>query len=444
MEAGRAEAVEAAPAANSRILNFIEPGEGVRLIRCAARPRLLLIAPYSSYRTTPYISAAEQEGVDVFLVSGKSSLDLPSNVPGMSVDFDQPDKALGLIRQQLAAQPVSAVLPTDDSTTGFAAHLAREFNLIANRPEPIALTRDKYQARKRLRAANINCPEFELVDLRETIESYELPGFPVVIKPLSMSASRGVIRADGTVQLIDAMGRIKKLLEREYPNPRYDVLVEKYIPGFEVAIEGMLVAGALQILAIFDKPDPLPGPYFEETYYTTPTRLGSTNVDRLTETMSCVCAAYGLTEGPVHAEFRVNESGVWPIELAARTIGGKCARLIHIATGYTLERLVVRHALGERLESIDMVGGAAVLMMPVPKTGVVRRVEGIGRARAVPDVEQVEIDVSTGQVISAWPEGGSYPGFLFSRSTSPYEAEQALRRACSMIDIVVAPLLVTS
>lgn len=403
------------------------------------------MVPWSSYRTAPFVQAASRRGIETFLLSGKSTLDLPGGSPGAVFDPGDPDQALSIAVQAHAERPFSGICATDDSTMGLAARIAARLDLVFGDPAAVAFTRDKWLGRQRQREAGIKCPRTIRLDSRIAVdETTELPPFPLVVKPLALSASRGVIRVEDRRQLNRALSRIRRLLEQESTDPDFHIIAETYIEGFEVALEGILYAGELKVLAIFDKPEPLVGPYFEETLYTTPSRLGPRNLDQLVTTVQSVCDAYGLREGPVHAECRINDRGVWPLELASRTIGGRCARLLTLATGLTLEDLVLSHAMGEEPVVQPIQGGAGVLMVPVPESGVVRRVEGIGAARGIPGIEEVEIDVSTGQVITAWPEGGSYPGFVFSRGDTPLDAERALRLAQATIRIVVAPLLASS
>jgi len=221
---------------------------------------------------------------------------------------------------------------------------------------------------------------------------------------------------------------------------REAVLIESFIPGAEVAVEGLLRAGQLEVLAIFDKPDPLDGPYFEETYYVTPSRHPRAVQDAVAARVAEACAAYGLREGPVHAECRINERGVWVLEIAARTIGGLCGRLLRFGTGYGLEELVLQHALGRRVATRGADGAAGVLMIPIPQAGILRRVEGVLAASRVPHIEEVVIDVREGYELVPLPEGASYLGFIFARAPSAAEAEAALRAAHAELRIVVAPL----
>jgi biotin carboxylase len=262
--------------------------------------------------------------------------------------------------------------------------------------------------------------------------------FPCVVKPLRLAASQGVIRANSPEEFQAAVARIKQLLEspevKVTKEPELDrLLVERYIPGSEVAVEGLLTRGKLRILAVFDKPDPLEGPYFEETLYVTPSRLSDENYDRLLECAERTVHALGLTHGPVHAEFRLNEEGPWVLEAAPRPIGGLCSRALRFGPNRIfLEELLVRHALGMPGTELDREDGASgVMMIPVPKTGTLDKVEGEEQARATPGIEDVRITARLHDFIAAWPEGASYLGFLFANGNSPAEVEAALRQAHS-------------
>ncbi|GJL80462.1 MAG: phosphoribosylglycinamide synthetase [marine bacterium B5-7] len=404
----------------------------------------------------PFINAARKQGIELFLLSSRSVLGLPSDVPGTTFDAASFDIARNTVLEvalnEHRQRPFNGIIATDDATTHLAAAVAPSLSLKCNTKESVQLTRDKLMGRKRLKSAGLPCPEFICLDARTACTSSatvndnllstdNLPAFPLVVKPLSLSASRGVIRVDNRGDLETALRRIARLLEKEFIDPDYRVLVESYIPGFEVAVEGLLLNGKLHTLAVFDKPEPLTGPYFEETFYTTPSRLSNDILDQLIQRIGEVLDAFGLSEGPIHAECRINDAGIWLVEVASRTIGGRCGQLLELATGLSLEDIVISHALGEEPMIRPISGGAGVLMVPVPSSGVVRRVEGISDARRVANVVAVDLDVSTGQVLQAWPEGGSYPGFIFSCAGNAHDAEMALRRAHQAIRIIVAPLL---
>ena len=295
--------------------------------------------------------------------------------------------------------------------------------------------------------------------------------YPCVLKPLSLSASRGVIRANNREEFIAAAKRIRKLLEspelRSSRESNLDrILVEGYIPGREVAVEGVVIEGVLRVLAIFDKPDPLEGPYFEETIYVTPSRLTETQQRAVRKCAEETARAVGLTHGPVHAEFRigVDHAGtdqVWPLEIAARPIGGLCARALQFVAGgertpknldhtsstgaaasIGLEELLLRHALHEPVNDwVREQKGSGVMMIPVPSSGVLEKVEGEEAARATPGISELVITARLHDYIEAWPEGSSYLGFLFAKSETPEDAEQALRAAHAKLRFTMAERL---
>jgi biotin carboxylase len=403
---------------------------------------VLVIAPHSSYRIAPYLDAARHLGADVLLASQGEHTIAARGVEGISLDLKNRDAAVARLLALARAQPLDAVLGTDDATTELAACVAHALGLPHNPPDAARFARRKDLARARLAQAGAAVPRHWLIDLRQSLAAQlDTVEYPCVVKPVAMSASRGVIRANSHDELLRACARIERILDGDAQGEegRY-LLVERFIPGFEVAVEGLLSAGELEILAVFDKPDPLDGPYFEETYYVTPTRLDGTTQATLRTRILEACRAYGLTHGPIHAECRINDEGVWILEVASRTIGGLCGRLLRFGTGYGLEELVLAHALGEPLEPRRQGGAAGVLMIPIPQAGILRRVEGLMAAERVPYIEEVRIEVREGYEIVPLPEGASYLGFIFARAPNAAAAERALRAAHAHLRIVVAPL----
>ena len=404
--------------------------------------RVLLIAPHSSYRIAPFINAARQLGAEVLIAShGEHSL-VSEIAAGLRIDLQQPDEALRLILATARLQPFTAVLGTDDSTVELACRVAATLGLSHNPPQAAHVTRRKDMARDELQRAGLPVPAHRVIDLTRNLEAQCTQlAYPCVVKPLAMSASRGVIRANNHAELATACARIRAIIaSEENHEEQTQVLVEQYIPGREVAVEGMLHHGELRVLALFDKPDPLEGPYFEETYYITPSRLDLDTQALVQKRVAQACAAYGLVTGPIHAELRLHDGEAWILEVAARTIGGHCARLLRFGTGHGLEEQVIAAALGEPLEANADNGAAGVLMIPIPRAGILRRVEGLLAAQRVSYIEDIEISVREGYELVPLPEGASYLGFIFARAPTPKIVEQALRDAHACLNIVVAPV----
>ena len=403
--------------------------------------RVLVVAPHGSYRTAPFVAAAQRVNAEAFIVShGKYAL-TGASAQGLHVDFEQLDAALAAILHEHRQRPFHAVLGTDDATTELAARVAQAIGLPHNDPAAARISRRKDLARERLRAAGVPAPRSRRIDLNQPLEPQAAAvRYPCVIKPLALSASRGVIRADNEAEFVRACRRSSALVrEAEIEDERSTLLAEDFIPGVEVAVEGLLTHGTLQLLAIFDKPDPLDGPFFEETYYITPSRLNPEVQQDIQHCVQAACAAYGLREGPIHAECRVNASGAWILEVASRTIGGLCGRLLRFGTGYSLEEIVIAHALGQPIDTTSD-GAGGVLMIPVSHGGILRRVEGVLAAQNVKFVEEVAIQMREGYEVVPWPEGSSYLGFIFARAPSPQQAESALRAAHACLNIVTAPV----
>ena len=402
---------------------------------------MLLVAHPASYRTASFIRAGERLGVRT-VVASNSRLGLsPTGRPGVEIDFSDPQIAVERVRQFHARDPISAVLGVEDASLEIAASVAQVLSLKSNKPQAIQDARLKHQCRKILATAGLLSPTYRVLEPEEMIDS-EWVGeceFPCVVKPVSLSGSRGVIRADHVNELSAAIVRVQRMLERESPYLDRNILIEKFIEGHEYAVEGVLCSGDFQCLAVFDKPDPLDGPYFEETIYLTPPDIQNDIKTDIVKTIAIACRAIGLTHGPIHAECRVNSKGVWVLEVAPRTIGGQCAQLLELALGLSLEEIIMSNALGDSVCVENNGQAAGVMMIPVPGPGVLRRLEGLARARAVNRIESVLIDVNPGHLFVPWPEGSSYPGFIFAKAPYTAQVERALRQAHAELKFVLAP-----
>ncbi len=307
--------------------------------------------------------------------------------------------------------------------------------------------------REIFRDAGLNVPWFRSFPITPTPEPSLLGlSYPCILKPLSLSASQGVVRANNREEFLAAAARIRRLLQSpEILATRQanldHLLVEGYIPGREVAVEGLLTDGELRVLAIFDKPDPLEGPYFEETIYVTPSRLPESAQQAIEKCAKDAVRALGLSHGPIHAEFRINDDGVSPLEVAPRPIGGLCARSLRFSFDgdvelIGLEELLVRHALElPGWNSPRERTASGVMMIPVPKSGILEAISGEGAARSLPDITELTITARLHDAIAAWPEGSSYLGFLFARANTPERVEQALRKAHEELSFKITPSL---
>ncbi len=310
-----------------------------------------------------------------------------------------------------------------------------------NPVEAVAAARDKLAMRARLAAFEVPQPAFAPLPAgagaEEVAAVVGAVGLPCVIKPTTLSGSQGVLRADTPDEAVAVAQRVRRIADAAGVDPRAPLLVERFAPGPEVAVEGLLVSGELRTLAVFDKPDPLDGPAFEETIYVTPTRLAPGDVAAVQGATSAATAALGLVDGPVHAELRVRDGRATVIEVAARTIGGLCARTLSFSTGRSLEELVIAHALGMPLGPTAALGASGVLMVPIPHAGTLVGVEGQAEARAVPGVTDLEITIAPGRPVAPVPEGNRYLGFVFARDSTPARVERALRRAWACLDVRV-------
>ncbi|MGZ4753962.1 MAG: ATP-grasp domain-containing protein [Acidimicrobiia bacterium] len=385
--------------------------------------RVLLLVPTSTYRAPDFVAAARALGIE--LVVGAD--DAPVVGDGdrvVSIPLTDVPKAMETIDQLDRRRGVDAVVAVDDRGVVVAAEAGARLGFPHSPPDAVAATRDKAEMRRRLAAGEVPQPRFGT--------SAEEVGFPCVVKPTGLSGSQGVIRCDSPAELEAARLRIAGF----WDGP---VIVEEYVPGVEVALEGLLRDGALEVLAVFDKPDALEGPYFEETIYITPSRLPSGTLALVASATERAANAIGLTEGPVHAEVRIQDpKRVSVIEVAARSIGGLCARTLRFGAGISLEEVILRHAVGLPLDGLAREEAAAgVMMLPIPHAGTLVEVRGREEALAVDGIVGLEITVPLGRTITPLPEGDRYLGFLFARAGTPDAVEAALRAAAARIDMVI-------
>ncbi len=409
----------------------------------ASAKRLLLLIPTTTYRTEDFMEAARRLDVDLVVAAERPNVmagEFPDHL--LTVPFDDPERAARELAEYARRRPIDAVVAVDDETTLVGAAIAARLGLRhCNTMGAVAAARNKRLMRERLAKAGVPGPAFTTVSVDED------PGttarrmtYPCVLKPLVLSASRGVIRADDPSAFEAAFQRVRAILAEPdvaaLGEGTDQILVEAFVPGVEVALEGLLIAGALHVLALFDKPDPLDGPYFEETIYVTPSRLPAAAQGAVADVTAQAARALGLEDGPIHAELRLDARAPADaprpvmLELAARSIGGLCSRTLRFGTGLTLEDVILRRALDLPIASLEREGRAAgVMMMPIPRAGVLEKVEGVDAAEAVPLIEDVTISAHPGEVLVPLPEGHRYLGFIFARGDDPAAVERALRAA---------------
>ena len=413
--------------------------------------RVLLLLPTTTYRTADFLDAVS--GLDVEVVVGSERTPALSGLMegrALRVDFRRPDAATLAIAGYARERPLDAIVPVDDEATLVAARAAAALGLPHNPVEAVAASKDKERSRECLVAAGLRAQRFTTfradMDPQQAARAIASGScsvaFPCVVKPVDLSGSRGVIRADDERSLVSAFARVAALVTSPDVCPPGDrpqrILVEDFIPGREVALEGLLRAGTLEVLAIFDKPDPLDGPYFEETIYVTPSRLPAETQDEIAREAQAATRALGLTEGPIHAELRLNDAGAWVLEVAARSIGGLCSRTLRFGAGISLEELIVRHAAGIQIPPLERERRAAgVMMLPIAHRGTLREIRGQDDAKRVPGIEGLVITMVPGSELVPLPEGDRYLGFVFARADTPGEVEGALRAAQACLEVVV-------
>ena len=414
--------------------------------------RALLLSTPNSYRTQDFVDAAARSGIEaVVAVDLPKTLSEEWNFP-LGADFSSPDQAAAEIYEALAKSGgreesevrLDAVLALDDSGSRVAALVAGKLGLAHNDPMAAEAARNKFRMRTMLAACGAPVPAFGEFQTDENMKAIiaraeEEIGYPCVVKPEELNGSRGVIRANMRCELAAAVRRLTALIGDEQP-----FLIEGYIPGTEVALEGLMAGDRLHCLALFDKPDPLEGPYFEETIYVTPSRLPPEVQRRIVKTTEAAARGLGLQTGPIHAELRINAEGPWIVEVAGRSIGGLCSRILRfgmeVGQGSSLEELILRQACGLKLESLERESRAGgVMMIPIPEGGILRRVSGVEEAKGVAGIEDVQITARLDQSLVPLPEGDAYLGFIFAKGPSPETVEASLREAHSLLQFAIDP-----
>lgn len=409
---------------------------------------VLLLCTTTGYQTRAFLAAAEKLGLKVVFGTDRCHvLDDPWRDGALALHFDDPEASAGKVVEHARMRTLDAVVAMSDQPTPTAARVAQWLGLPGHPAGGADICRDKYRSHSCLRDAGLKVPPF-LRFSRDSDPRQVIPAisFPCVLKPLTLSGSRGVIRANSAGEFVAAFERINKLLASPevgvMRDPASDFIqMEEYVHGVEIAVEGLVTRGRAQVLAIFDKPDPLVGPFFEETIYVTPSCLPAKTQQDVAEVLQRAVEALGLWHGPLHAEMRLNSAGVWILEVAARPIGGLCARSLRFQEGMPLEELILRHALGEVVRPMREVCASGVMMIPIPEAGFLDKVENVEDAGHTLGVESIDITAKFGQQLVPLPEGASYLGFIFARGDTPEFVEQALRAAHGKLRFVISAAL---
>ena len=404
-----------------------------------------LILPTGTYRAAEYLAAARRLGVAVVTASeARQALSEKMGAHFLQLPLERPTEAAHLIVAHEDKVHLDAVVAVDDEGLAVASMAAEALGLRTSPPASVRMTRDKASMRLAFSLAGVSQPRFLVVSGKNpasAAEAAEALGPPVVVKPVGLSASRGVIRADSPAEAAAAARRASAIATEAGEPPEASLLVEGFVEGPEIALEGVLWGGELEVVTIFDKPDPLEGPYFEETFYLAPSALPAEAAEAVVAEVRRAVAAIGLREGPVHAELRLPPGGPpVVIEVAARTIGGRCSKALALEGGASLEELIIARALGRATPAASLAGPAGVLMIPISTSGRLRAVHNQEKARALRHITGVEITVPAGQEIRALPEGDRYLGFVFAAAPTREEVEAALRRAEATLTVEIDPL----
>src|SRR6266536_3167025 len=388
----------------------MEPGDEMTAMEGAARPaggRVLLLVPARTYRAADFLTAAAQVGADLVIASDGA---LPlGGLPVVRADPGDPDRSAS--RLVAAAGQVDAVVAADTPMLALAAAVAARLGLPHNPVEAVVAATDKTQQRRRWADAGIAQPAFR------------------------------ILPADGPAAAVAAAGRIRQILATAGRPGNESLLIEEYVPGWELSIDGLLEGGDLTVTAVFDKPGTPEGPTFEETVLITPARLPGSLLAAAVRTAGQAARALRLRYGPIHAELRIDDrrGQVRPVmlELAARSIGGLCSRALRFGGGQSLEELVLASALGRRVSPRRLPGTSGVLMLPIERAGVLQAVEGRAEAAAVPGITGLTITIPSGQPVHPLPEGDRYLGFVFAEGEDYQQVERALANARQRLRVVI-------
>lgn len=412
--------------------------------------RALILSTTTGYQLRSFGEAAARANIDLMFATDRCHrLDDPWRDAAVAVRFHDEDASLRAIVEAALARPVDGVIAVGDRPVMLAARAAQALGVRGNPLSAAAASVNKTRTRRSFAAAGLPAPWFFETDREGDVTADPRLRFPCVVKPLGLSGSRGVMRANTPAELELAIARLRALLDRRDVRALRTglddtILVEGFIEGPEFAIEGVMTDGAFRAFAIFDKPDPLDGPFFEETIYVTPSRLTADRQQSVIEHVGVAARALGLTNGPVHAECRVDAREVFMLEVAARPIGGLCSRVLRFAApdrtdGVSLEEVLLRHAVGDDVSDyVRESRSAGVMMIPIPRRGMLKRVDGIDAATAVPDVEEVRITAKIDQMLEPLPEAASYLGFIFARALDSLAVLGALRHAHASLHFEIA------
>jgi biotin carboxylase len=402
-------------------------------------PRVLVVIPNDSYRAADFVAAAEALSVEIAIASEERPPLRPDD-RFVRIDCSSPEWSAQEIAALASRTPIDAVIAADDAGVEIASLASEAMGLTASSPSAAAATLDKAVTRRLLAVGEVPQPDFLLLgnddDPRRAAAAFD---GPVVIKPTMLSASRGVLRVDSPSEAAAVVTTVRAIVERAGRDHTAPLLLEHFIDGPEVSVEGIVWDGELEILAVFDKPLPMDGPAFQETIFITPSRMNQSVLTEVERVTAAAVSALGLTEGPVHAELRIEDGRPMVIEVAGRTIGGLCGRALRFGLlGAPLETMVLRHALGMRKSSMHREPAASgVLMIPIPKPGTLLEITGLDEVRSMAGVVSVEITAPLGTEVAPPPYGDRYLGFVFARADDPTTVERTLRAAMDAIEVTV-------
>ena len=412
--------------------------------------RVLILSTTTGYQLRSFGDAAHRAGIELMFATDRChQLDDPWRDHAVAVRFHEEDASLDAIVEASRSRPLDGVIAVGDRPVVLAARTAQALGLRGNQPAAAAASVNKSLFKRALARAGLPVPWFFETSSDAPVSVDSRVQYPCVIKPIGLSGSRGVMRANTAMELDSASSRLRALLSRKDVRAIRSgledrILIEGFISGREFAIEGVMTSGTVQTFAIFDKPDPLDGPFFEETIYVTPSTLDRATQAAVVDQVARAGAALGLQNGPFHAECRVAPDAIYILEMAARPIGGLCSKVLRFEgipgmSTASLEDVLLRHAVGQDISAVTRETRAAgVMMIPIPRRGTLKCVHGIEEASAVAGIEEVQITAKADQLLEPLPEAGSYLGFIFARRSDAGHVIRSLNAAHARLRFDVA------
>jgi hypothetical protein len=382
--------------------------------------KVLLVIPEKSYKSNDFVVAAKRLKIPFSIITDSQQVSerLSDNI--IVYNF-QKDISLEILEK---LKNITHILPVDHSSLEFAAKLRDLLSATGNSYVSVMNAMDKYKSRTifndvtevKIKNAYINDPK-DLITFMSKINIG-------VLKPTRGTASNKVIKV--TQQNMDQL-LIQNIIKDCDEN---ELIIEEFIEGDEYAFEGILIDSKLSKFVVFEKPLAFVEPYFEESIYITPSNLSNEIIESVHKRLQKACQKLGLTNGPIHAEFKISNNEVFLIEINPRMIGGLCSRCLSFGLfKQSLEELILLSFSTGKFKKVELLSNyVGVLMLPVPKSGKFISINH-NEIMKIENVSSVDITVSKNTLLQMPPNGERYLGFVFSQGENKSVVMRALESA---------------